>query len=63
MVVEATVVRDDGEEGLALIFKSATASQRRAIEKLIAGLPRLESLSDSDKEQDGVVIARVTSAP
>jgi len=63
VVVEANVVRDDGEEGMGLTFGSATASQRRAIEKLIAGLPLVESLSDSDKERDGVVIARVTSAP
>jgi len=63
VVVEAKVVRDDGEEGMGLTFGSATASQRRAIEKLIAGLPLVESLSDSDKERDGVVVARVTSAP
>jgi hypothetical protein len=63
VVIEATVARDDGEHGLALAFKSVSASQTRALEKLSTGLPPLESLSDGDKEQDGVVVAQVTCAP
>jgi hypothetical protein len=63
VVIEAKVVRDDGEDGLGLAFTSPTASQRRAIEKLISRLPPVESLSDGAKERDGVVIAQVTPAP
>jgi hypothetical protein len=62
VVIEATVVRDDGEDGMALAFKPVSTSQGRAIEKLIAGLPPVEFLCDGDKEQDGVVIAKVTPA-
>jgi hypothetical protein len=63
VVIEATVVRDDGKDGLALTFNPVSAGERRAIEKLIAGLPPVESLSDGDRERDRVVIAQVTSAP
>ena len=61
VVVEATVLRDDGENGLALLFKSISDSQRQALEKLSTGLPPLESLSDGVKERDGVILAQVTS--
>ncbi len=53
VVVEATVVRDDGENGMALIFKSVSDSQKRALEKLCAGLSPLESLRDGDASPTG----------
>jgi hypothetical protein len=60
VVVEATVLRDDGEDGLAFIFNSVSDSQRRALEKLCSGLPPLESLQEGDGEPDRVVVAQVT---
>ena len=62
VVVEATVARDDGENGVALIFNSVSESQERALEKLCSGLSPLESLQGSDGEPDPVVVARVTPA-
>ena len=62
VVVEATVLRDDGEKGLALVFNSVSDSQRRALEKLSTGLPPLESLRDGARERDSVVVAQVTPA-
>jgi hypothetical protein len=62
VVVEAKVLRNDGEEGLTLTFKSVSESQRRGLEKLEAGRPRLESLRHDTAACDGVVIAQVTRA-
>jgi hypothetical protein len=63
LVVEATVLRDDGEDGVALIFNSVSDRQGRALERLCSSLSPVESLSDGAKERDGVVIAQVTPAP
>jgi hypothetical protein len=63
LVVEATVLRDDGEDGLALTFNSVSDRQRRALERLCSSLSPVESLSDGAEERDGVVIAQVTPAP
>jgi hypothetical protein len=63
VVVEATVLRDDGGKGLALTFNSVSDDQRRALEKLCSGLASLECLRDGAKECDGVVVAQVTPAP
>jgi len=54
VVVEATVLRDDGEAGLALTFDSVSESQSRALEKLSTALPPLESLRDGARERDAV---------
>jgi hypothetical protein len=62
VVIEATVLRDDGEDGLALVFNSVSDSQRRALERLRAGRPPLESLRDGARESDAVVVAQVTPA-
>ncbi len=60
VVVEATVSRDDGESGLALIFNQVSDSQKRALEKLCSGLSPLASLREADGEPDRVVVAQVT---
>jgi hypothetical protein len=62
VVIEATVLRDDGEEGLALVFKSISDSQRRELERILAGRPPLESLRDGARDRDAVVVAQVTPA-
>jgi hypothetical protein len=62
VVVEATVLRDDGEAGLALAFESVSESQSRALEKLCTALPPLESLRDGARERDAVVVAQLTHA-
>jgi hypothetical protein len=60
VVVEATVARDDGKDGVALIFNSVSDSLRRALEKLCSSLPPLESLREGDGEPEQVVVAQVT---
>jgi hypothetical protein len=62
VVIEATVVRDDDENGVALIFNSVSDNQKRALENLCSGLSPLASLQESDGEPDRVVVARVTTA-
>jgi len=62
VVVEATVLRDDGETGVALVFNSLSDGQRHALEKLCSALPPLESLREGAKEPAGVVVAQVTAA-
>jgi hypothetical protein len=62
VVVEATVLRDDGESGVALVFNSLSDGQMHALEKLCSALPPLESLREGGKEPDGVVVAQVTAA-
>jgi hypothetical protein len=60
VVIEATVLRDDGEAGQALVFKSVSDGQRSALQRLTAGRPPLESLRDGAREGDAVVVARVS---
>jgi hypothetical protein len=43
-VVEARVVRDDGERGLALQFESMDRHAERQLGELVGGLPGIESL-------------------
>jgi hypothetical protein len=62
LVIKATVARDDGENGVALIFDSVSESQERALEKLCSGLSPLESLQEGDGESERVVVAKVTPA-
>ena len=60
IVVEAEVSRDDGENGVALVFDSLSDSQKRALEKLCSGLSPLEALSEGGSEPDTVVVAQVS---
>jgi hypothetical protein len=62
VIVEATVVRDAGEDGLALVFNSVSESQKREIERLSGGRPRLESLRADVPRRGAVVVARVTAS-
>jgi hypothetical protein len=62
VVVEAMVLRDDGEDGLTLTFKSVSENQKRALEKLNAARPCVEALRGGSGRSDGVVVAQVTRA-
>jgi len=62
VVLEATVLRDDGEGGVALVFNSVSDSQMREIERICSNLPPLESLSKGGEEPERVVVAQVTRA-
>ena len=62
LVLEATVLRDDGEGGVALVFNSVSDSQMRTLERMCSSLPPLESLSGGGEEPERVVVAQVTRA-
>jgi len=62
VVLEATVLRDDGEDGVALVFNSVSDSQLRQIQRICSTLPPLESLREGGEEPERVVVAQVTRA-
>ena len=51
LIVDAEVVRDDGDAGFALAFRDINDPARRRIEKLVACLPDIESLESVDSEK------------
>jgi hypothetical protein len=48
LVLKAEVARDDGEQGFALVFRDPDPQTQGQIEKLVACLPEVESLDDSE---------------
>ncbi len=61
LTLEAEVVADHGARGLGLAFRKVGDAQRRALEKLVAALPLLESLGNDAEPGGGVVVSRVTA--
>jgi hypothetical protein len=59
VVVEARVVRDDGERGIALHFEDVTPFQRRGLERLTVGPPTLESLAPDARDDSRVIVSQV----
>jgi hypothetical protein len=62
VVLEATVLRDDGEGGVALVFNSVSDRQMREIQRICSTLQPLESLREGGEEPERVVVAQVTRA-
>ncbi len=58
LVIEAEVVADYGPRGLGLEFRNASREKRRALERLVAGLPPLESLVE-DVTQRCLVVSEL----
>jgi len=58
-LVWATVARDDGPGGMALSFDPLEADTARLLEGLVANLPTVESLHDSEAEAMGTVLSEV----
>lgn len=58
-MVEAEVVRDDGESGMALQFLDVAADVASRLEKLVACLPDVESLENEEAESLGTVISEI----
>jgi len=58
-VVEAEIDRDDGEEGFALVFRDADPRIQRQIEKLVACLPGVESLEDTELGGVGAILSEI----
>lgn len=57
--VEAEIVRDDGEAGLALTFRSVAPEIAVALEKLVACLPEIESLEEEESHGMGAVLSEI----
>ena len=49
----ATVVRDDGERGLALRFDDLAPEIAQHLEQIVASLPPVECLQDGETRRDG----------
>ncbi|HKK51710.1 MAG TPA: PilZ domain-containing protein, partial [Myxococcota bacterium] len=64
IVVEAEVDRDDGRRGYALVFRRLDATTTKALEKLVACLPGVDSEGDPDPEVDdlGALLSEIMSS-
>jgi hypothetical protein len=58
-LIQATVVRDDGDDGLALEFEKLDPTTCEALEKLVACLPDVESLEEGEARGLGAVISEI----
>ena len=61
-LVWATVARDDGHEGIALVFDEVPAATAECIEKVLADLPAIESLHDDEVRAMGTVVTEILEA-
>jgi hypothetical protein len=57
--IDAEVIRDDGEAGLALRFTHPSPETSRALEKFVACLPSVESLEDGEVDGMGTIISEI----
>ena len=61
ITLDAAVVRDDGDQGLALAFIGVSSRTARTLEKLVACLPDVESLEDGEIAGLGTVLSEILS--
>lgn len=59
IVVEASVVRDDGERGVAIVFSRLGEQTSRRLEQLVATLPPVECLLDGETGALGTVVSEI----
>ena len=58
-LVWATVLRDDGAEGMALAFDEVHPQIAAQLEKVVADLPAVESLHDDEAHAMGTVVTEI----
>jgi hypothetical protein len=58
-LVWATVHRDDGPQGLALVFDPVSPQLAEQLEKVVADLPAVESLHDDEARAMGTVVTEI----
>ncbi|HXZ86703.1 MAG TPA: PilZ domain-containing protein [Myxococcota bacterium] len=63
VMVEAEVLRDDGEAGLALRFDWIGEDSKRRIERLLATLPAIEPLQEEARRQGTILAQRLPKSP
>jgi hypothetical protein len=61
-LVWATVARDDGPEGFALVFDGVSREAAERIEKVLVGLPAVESLHGDEARAMGSVVTEILLA-
>jgi len=61
-LVWATVARDDGPEGVALVFDDVSETAAAYIEKVLVDLPAIESLHDDEARAMGTVMSEILEA-
>ena len=59
LTLDATVVRDDAEQGLALAFIGVARETAASLEKIVACLPDVESLEDGELAGLGTVLSEI----
>jgi hypothetical protein len=59
LTLEAAIVRDDAEQGLALAFLGVSRETAVELEKLVACLPDVESLTDGELGGLGTVLSEI----
>ncbi len=59
LYVDAEIIRDDGERGIALRFCDLARESSAQLEKFVACLPAVESLEDGEAPSMGSVLAEV----
>jgi hypothetical protein len=57
--VHATVIRDDGPDGLALRFEHVSPALARRLEELVLSLPSIEPLGGGEAAAMGAVVSRI----
>jgi len=58
-VIQARVVRDEGEEGFGLQFLNVTDAIAQRLEKMVASLPAVEALDEGEACSMGSVVSRI----
>jgi hypothetical protein len=61
-LVEAEVVRNEGDDGVALQFEALSPDIVQRLERLVASLPAVESLEDGETGSVGTVVSQVLAA-
>jgi hypothetical protein len=56
------VARDDGPEGVALVFDGVPPDAAERIEKVLVDLPAVESLHDDEARAMGTVVTEILEA-
>jgi hypothetical protein len=62
LLVWSTVDRDDGDEGLFVLFDAIDREAGKRLERMVADLPTIESLHDSEAQAMGTVLSEIVDA-
>jgi hypothetical protein len=62
LLVWATVARDDGEEGMGVVFDAVHPVVAECLERLVASLPSVEALQGDEASAMGTVVTEILEA-